>query len=600
MEFFMKKSLNNLPVPPWMAGSKEINEQPMLIVHMNDGELEGLDNLQHGPSIDPDTGIREYSALAPIIEIPEVREVFHHVNDEIENHGDISPDLKKIYESTSKHSLPYVKTPEEKHDPLKSLEHTGREGDTKLALIPMNLAEFLVELRHEPSVNPTTGLLEFKRKWYKKVSKVFSAPVKFVHSVVKNPIRTAGTIAGAFLGGPMGAGVGNALGSKVSGNNWQKALKTGAMVGLGAYGAQGIGQASGLTGSTPMTGGFFGGAPNLLAKGLGTVGIGSAAAPSIAPSIAPGAYGPKPINGLPQIGSSHVYAAPTGYASSGLDSYAAPAMMGAGASMMHGQTGMNSGDQSPSTLHNIMETIKSLSPLAPLAQAGLAYKGSEHARKREKNEKRAHRKEQEQERERLGFNRNWHPIRVPEHRHNPRFHERTELEREYGIFPQPYHVYEDEPGYAKGGLVRSYSKGTLIRGPGKGQDDKIKTSIPSGSYIIDASSTSMLGDGSTKAGGDVLRQFEEHIKRKLPKNMMKNVARVVSKTSDMMPVWLSEGEYKFDPITVTALGRGSNEKGASVLKDMVNKLRKHKISKGSGLPPKAKHPSYYIGEKVGM
>src|ERR1700728_317272 len=233
MGFFMRNSSNNLPRPPWMRGSKEINDQPMLIVHMRPDELEGLDNLQHRPSIDPDTGIREYSALGPIIEIPEVREIFHHVNDEMERHGDISPDLKKIYSFTKQHDLPYAQTPEEEHEPLKSIEHTGRGGDTKLALIPMNLAEFLVELNHEPHVNPTTGLLEFG-KFLKKVKRVF-----------KNIIPIAATVAGAFLGGPIGAGLGQTAGQLVTGRDLKTSAMRGLKMGALSYGAQGLGQAAG-------------------------------------------------------------------------------------------------------------------------------------------------------------------------------------------------------------------------------------------------------------------------------------------------------------------------------------------------------------------
>src|SRR5882762_6940992 len=147
--------------PPWMQGSKDVSGQEMIVVHMSTGELEGLDNLQQGPSIDPETGIREYSALADIIENPEVKEIFKHVSEEIDQNGKISPDLHKIYEDAREHSLPYEPTPEEKHDPLKKAENMGRKGDTKLALIPLNLALFLMELKHEPSINPKTGLLEF-------------------------------------------------------------------------------------------------------------------------------------------------------------------------------------------------------------------------------------------------------------------------------------------------------------------------------------------------------------------------------------------------------------------------------------------------------
>lgn len=65
-------------------------------------------------------------------------------------------------------------------------------------------------------------------------------------------------------------------------------------------------------------------------------------------------------------------------------------------------------------------------------------------------------------------------------------------------------------------------------------------------------------------------------------------------SSRQLPVYLSDSEYKFDPVTVTMLGKGSNVKGAAMLKSMVKNLRAHKALKGGGLPPKAKSPWSYI------
>jgi hypothetical protein len=512
--------------PPWMQGAKEISGHEMIVVHMGEGELEGLDNLQRGPSIDPDTGIREYSALADIIEIPEVREIFKHVSDELQEHGKLSPDLQKIYESARHHSLPYKPTPEEVDDPsVKKAEHTGRNGDTKLALIPLNVALFLIELKHEPSINPKTGLLEF--------------------GFFSEIIRAVGTIAGALLGGPVGAGIGNMAGNLLTGNKLGNSLMSGAKIGSLAYMGQGLGQAAGLMGGTP----------NLISQGLGSMGIGSAA------SGAANASGLSTAAGLSK--------APLASAAA---QQASPGWMG--------------------TIGNFLSKA---APFAPLGVGALSYMGH---REHQKQERRQHNEEKqllEQERERMGLNRPLPPLRPSTRRHNPRFSERSELERRYGIFQEPAFVEEgEERRYAKGGLVKSYKKGNLVTGKGKGQDDEIKTSVPDGSYIIDASSTSMFGDGSTKAGSDVLKQFENHIKSKFPNKFLKKVEKEISRKSSQVPVWLSDGEHKIDPVTVTLLGRGSNVDGADILKNMVIKLRKHKVSKGDGLPPKAKHPMQYI------
>jgi hypothetical protein len=534
--------------PPWMEGSKEISGHEMIIVHMSEGELEGLDNMQQYPSIDPETGIREYSSLANIIEIPDVRNVFKHVSDEILENGKLSPDLHKVYEYASKYSLPYKPTPEEKHDPLKKAEHTGRDGDTKFALIPLNLALFLIELKGGPSINPKTGLLEFGFfKWVERLGK----------SIFQNPIRTAGTIVGAMFGGPLGAGLGNTLGSLASGQSLSKSLQTGAMVGGLGYGLQGLGQAAG----------FLGGAPNLVASGLGSLGIGSAA----------------PIGQAAMAASTAPLASTGVMEAAGAGSAVAPSMMTA--AQQAGPVGLMD------TIGNFMSKA---APYAPLGVAGLAYMGSKQHRKHKKQESEEEKRYLENERERMGFNRSLPPLPPSTRKYNPRFSERSELERKYGIFPEAAFVENESGRYAKGGLVKSYKKGTLVSGPGKGQDDKIKTSVPDGSYIIDASSTSMFGDGSTKAGSDILKEFENHIKSKFPKRFLKRVEKYVSKTSSQVPVWLSEGEHKIDPVTVTLLGEGSNVNGADILKNMVIKLRKHKISKGDGLPPKAKHPMQYI------
>lgn len=530
--------------PPWMQGSKDISGQEMIIVHMTEGELEGLDNMQGGPTLDADTGIREYSGLAPIIEIPEVRAIFKHVADELFEKGKLSPDLEKIYESAREHSLPYKPAPEEKDDPLvKKAEHTGRGGDTKLALIPLNLALFLIELRHEPSINPETGLLEF---FFKSIGRAIGRVFK---SVISNPIRTAGTIVGAMLGGPLGAGLGNTAGSLLSGEPLGKSLRTGLMIGAGAYGLQGIGQSTGLLGGS-----------NMVSQGLGSLGIGSI---------------PGFSSGLGTLGSSL-----GGGMASGV-----PAAATTAANVAQ--------KASPGWMGTIGNVLSRAAPFAPLAVAGLSYMGSRHHHKQEKKQAEEERRLYEEEKERMGYNRPLPPLK-PFMKHNPKFSKRTELERRYGIFPEPAFIGPEDEGYAKGGLVKSYKKGTLVLGEGKGQDDKIKTSVPDRSYIIDASSTSMFGDGSTKAGADILKKFENQIRSKFPNKFIKQVEKQVSKTHSQVPVWLSDGEYKFDPVTVTLLGGGSNSAGSEMLKEMVIKLRKHKISKGHDLPPKARHPMQYI------
>src|ERR1700760_2733025 len=92
---------------PWMLGATKVNDIPMLVCHMSNGELEGLDDLQGGPSVDESTGIREYSALAEIVEIPEIKELFHTIVGQAEKHGGRLPlDVREAYKEAKDYSLP--------------------------------------------------------------------------------------------------------------------------------------------------------------------------------------------------------------------------------------------------------------------------------------------------------------------------------------------------------------------------------------------------------------------------------------------------------------------------------------------------------------
>jgi len=539
--------MNQQLPPPWMLGATHINEIPMLVVHMQNGELEGLDNLQGGPSVDEETGIREYSHLAEIIQLPEIRDLFHKVTSQLEEHGKVSPDIHEAYEESKDYSLPYRETDEEEHNPLRSLERKGRGKDSKLAYIPVNLAKLLIEIRHVPTINPNTGLLEFG--FFGSIGKIFK-------KILPEAIRIVGTVGGAILGGPIGAGVGNTLAGVATGKSLKNSAMTGLKTGALTYGAQGLGQAFGLTGATPYTAGFFGGAPNMLATGLGKMGVGSAGA---APAGVAAAAAPTVASAVPQAA------------------------------------------QAP----GLMNSLASFAPLAaPLAMAGMAYAGEKKHHAHMQRERDRQEAKWEKERRAMGWDTDWTPVTSNKYETNPEFWDLSEEDVTHGRIHAPYMREVGTTGrYAQGGAVRSYREGALVRGKGKGQDDLIKTSVPDGSYIWDASVTSMLGDGSSKAGAKVIRDFEAHIKNKVPKKIVKTVEKLVKHRSQQVPVWLSNDEYKSDPVAVSlvplAFGKKqiSNEKGADILRATIKNIRKHKSSAGSGLPPKAKPLLQYISAR---
>ena len=511
---------------PWMLGATKVDNIPMLIVHMSKGELEGLDDLQGGPSVDETTGIREYSALTEIIKNPEVKQLFHQISTDLQrNGGQPNSDISSAYKEAKKYSLPYRETEEEEHNPLRKLEKLGRGTDSRLAELPRNFVEFLIELGHNISINPKSQLLEF--------------------GFFDELLRIGGTILGAVLGGPVGAGAGNALSSLITGKSLKNSVISGVKNAALTTGIQGAGQLAGLGAATPATGGFFGGA----SSGLGSVLGGLGAAGRGIPAQAQNAYSPLEQNVIGQMG---------------------------------GQVA-----QQPGFMSHILGGVSTLAPYA--AMGGLAYMGAKKHHQHEKAERDRQEDKWDKEREDIRYRTSWTPIATKQREHNPEFWNRTEEDFKHGRIHAPAFREVGTPGqYAKGGLVQSYSKGTLVRGRGKGQDDFIKTSVPEGSYIVDASTTSMLGDGSSEAGAKVLKDFENNIKKKVPKGVIRSVEKLVKRQSNQAPVWLSDSEYKFAPVTVALLGNGSNEKGSNILRRGIKNIRKLKSGKGDGLPPKAK------------
>lgn len=543
----LKKKSTNMG-PPWMKGSKHIQGVPMIIVRMNIPELEGLDNLQGFVAEDPNTGIRAYPRLAEIIENPQVQEFFQTAFSNAQKHGHISKDLKEAYDIVKQHAIPYQETPEEQHNPyIKSLEEQGPGEDKKFAYLPINFVEFLIKLHGKPDISPE-GLFSF--------------------AFWKEFVRFTGTIAGALFGGPLGAGIGNAAARAVTGSSLPNALLGGFKTGALAYGAQGLGQAAGLSAATPYSGGFFGGAPNMLATGLGAMGVGNAAAaaPAAAKTISAASVG-LPVG----VAAPHT-----------LQAQAAAAA---------------AAQQAAQQSSGIMG---SLANVAPWGMMGLSYLSDKQNHKFLENKAREERERYEREKEQLGYSPNWKPVMSKRYVENPEFYKVSKEDMKHGIFPSPF-IESPRQEYAKGGLVKSYTKGSLIKGPGKGQDDEIKTSVPDRSYIIDASSTSTFGDGSSEAGYKVLKRFERQIMERAPKRLVQSITKHISKTSKPVPVYLSNDEVLIPPVPVTVLGaimcKGSNKEGADVLRHMVNNARKHNASNGSGLPPKAKDPWDYIKQR---
>lgn len=60
-------------------------------------------------------------------------------------------------------------------------------------------------------------------------------------------------------------------------------------------------------------------------------------------------------------------------------------------------------------------------------------------------------------------------------------------------------------GYAEGGFA--------VTGPGDGREDKIPAMLSDGEYVMDAETVALLGNGSNKAGADMLDQFRVNVRK---------------------------------------------------------------------------------------
>lgn len=109
----------------------------------------------------------------------------------------------------------------------------GRQGDALLVHVsPEEWALGAEAAGDDFSINPDTGLAEH-----------FS-----FGKVLKGVAKAAAALVGGELGGPAGAAAGGLIASKALGDDWQTAISTGALSGLGAWGVQQTGAADGFGG----------------------------------------------------------------------------------------------------------------------------------------------------------------------------------------------------------------------------------------------------------------------------------------------------------------------------------------------------------------
>ncbi len=138
--------------------------------------------------------------------------------------------------------------------------------------------------------------------------------------------------------------------------------------------------------------------------------------------------------------------------------------------------------------------------------------------------------------------------------------------------------------------------GGPITGPGGGQDDLIRSDVPENAYIVDATTVSRLGDGSTQQGFRNLDMLKQHADAYpvFPQNNMPQYSHGGMNAQNSIPAMLSDGEYQLDPQTVANIGNGSNKQGVKILDQFRKNIRADGAKNGSGMPSKMKPYFHYL------
>ncbi len=570
--------LDKIAPPGGLSGSQKEPDHPgatssgMTLVHMMKDEVDGLIAMNGGKAKKYNKGelkgVYTFPELEPLFNNPKIQRLY------AEGYGDESnPELEQ-YQEFGSQLLPNIHAKDKKDARgVKKIAAKGQDGDNMLVEIPDNLCKLLLQLKMQKTkelpINPETGLLQFGEiisKPLNIVGKVLAAPGNAIGKVFGHPklgndmVRGATTVAGAIMGGPWGAGIGHSLGRMATGQEFRKTLLPSAKMGLATWGAQSLlPMIPGAQGAVGAVGNMFGSAAPTVTGGLNSL------AGFAAPTGLPGALGTA-ANSI-SSGASNFFGGLTGMAGG-----AAPA---AGAGAAATGAGAAAKAAAPGMLGKLGQLAASPLGIVGLTH-GLGYMGSRRSEKNEEDARRREKEEYLEERKRSGIDRPFAPAPARRRHLNPDWK---------GDTTKPAYLYEPDPqGLAKGGSVRKKNVGFQIKGPGKGQDDLIHTKGKVGDWIIDASTVGMLGDGDTGAGAQVFKKFlDQHAKGGKP-----------SKKGEWVDVAYSNGEVQVPAHKITQLGGGSNDHGAHLMRAFTERVRKHKISNGVGLPPKAHDPALYF------
>lgn len=419
-------------------------------IHMSFTEVKYLNYLQGGQSLDPETGLREYSKLKGILNKPEIKQIFIQFNDVMRQNKKVPKQLKSVIdELDSKNDIDqyFQVIPSDSEPDIRKLASLAEnKEDAFVVLMPEEVVKFFDTLRGGSNLDPTEHLDQFD----------------FFDEFIRGTATIGGAALGSMFGSPhIGAGVGNYFGKVVTGADPMSNIIPAAKIGLLSYG---LGQGAKALGANM---------PGLASKAPGL--FGSAWANSA---------GPMEMLGLSGgAGTAESNLLEKARASSGIG--AKEAASGAG---------------------SFLGSAKDWLVPGALLGGGLFLTHKHEQAKQQEEKKRA--KEQKAEIRRLrsqyGYDEPLGGEELMYFPHDPaeilkgKIHKKDDLD------------LHGRAAFAKGGVVGRPIVGKGKGQEDKINDDRVKE----GGWIWDASTVAGFGDGSTRAGQKEIQTLEKLVARK--------------------------------------------------------------------------------------
>lgn len=455
----------------------------------------------------------------------------------------------------------------------KNLAKMGRNGDTMLAHINPAEAALLKAYGGSGTINPKTGLREygFFQNGFKGWGRAFQ-PRNWGREFLRN-ILPVGTF--MLTGNPMLVGAASGIGNKLSGEDWGTSLGRGLGAGALAYGVQGLGQAAGLG----KFGYGFGGDPNMIATGLGKMGIGAMT--------------------------------PANAATAALNASSAPiALATPAASSAAGVAGVAGEKAAEGTLASILAHpgVDLAVKAAPIGIAGFAAYGQHNQAKEAQKMMKEQQEKEEAAIKEILRRQDLTEAEKKEELRKKGIEDKEQIEKllKFSINRSNDHKYK------RGGIVKKYAKGGYVEGDDSGIDDKFYVSIPEGAYVLNANDLSLLGDGNSLNGK---KKIEERLAKKSSPEIIAegsvvnfehdgNNRRKKAKVADelsrfnkkMVDAVVSAGEFILTPEDVLSFtGKETVDDGAKALDKFRKNLKRHKgVNVKKTILPETKTLSFYM------